>query len=456
MQTLTNDASIERKAVHSLLLVDDEPNVLKALKRLFRSDGYSIQLAENGAEGLKILEQEAVDLIISDMRMPQMDGAEFLGRAAERWPDTVRILLTGFADLDSTIEAVNKGKIYNYCSKPWEDHELKILVSHALEQKRLRDERQQLFEIINRQNDELKNLNAHLEDKVAQRTEQLKKSIQRTEQAHNALKKQYTDSIKTFARIIEMRPGIKSGRAKYVAELGLNIARNLGMSDTDVKNVLYAGLLLQIGKMSLPDELLVKPYYSLSPSDKKRFLKHAVEGQELLKGIEQLRKASELILHQYENYDGSGFPDALAGEGIPLGSRILAVIRDYVNYLDGSITGQAMPIEQVKNHLLTQKGNDYDPDIVDGFLDILSHAERGDDRPILEVSWTQLQEGMEIAEIFCNDILYLKDSLLTQKIINEIITLKEHGRQLSIKIRLGKNRQSNVQSTIANPSHREG
>ena len=437
-----NDASTELKTTANLLLVDDEPNVLKALKRLFRSPDYILHLAENGAEGLEILKREPIDLIISDMRMPQMDGAEFLAKAAEQWPETIRILLTGYADLESTIAAVNKGKIYNYCSKPWEDHDLKILVGHALEQKRLRDERQHLFQIINQQNTELKDLNAHLEEKVEQRTVQLQKSLQCIDQAHNALKKQYTDSIKAFARIIEMRPGIKSGRAKYIAEHARKVAQHMGTGDTEARNVLYAGLLLQIGKMSLPDELLAKPYYSMSYADKKRFLQHALEGRTLLKGIDQLKAASELIFHQYENYDGSGFPNALVGREIPLGARILAVIRDYVSYLDGSITGEALPIEQVKSHLSAKKGHNYDPDVVDAFLNVLSNAEPENSRPTVELSWTQLQPGMEIAEICCNDILYLKDRVLTQKIIDEILTLREHGSHLSIKVRLGDDRTS--------------
>jgi response regulator RpfG family c-di-GMP phosphodiesterase len=103
----------------NLLFVDDEANILKALKRLFRSADFSVHLAESGSEGLAILQQTPIDLIISDMRMPQMDGAEFLTRAAEQWPNTVRILLTGYADIESTIAAVNKGRIYSYCSKPW-------------------------------------------------------------------------------------------------------------------------------------------------------------------------------------------------------------------------------------------------------------------------------------------------------------------------------------------------
>ncbi|MEY4717604.1 MAG: hypothetical protein RL563_222, partial [Pseudomonadota bacterium] len=215
-----NEANIadSNPAVINLLFVDDEINILKALRRLFRGSEFQVQIAESGAEGLAILEQTAIDLVISDMRMPQMNGAEFLAQVAERWPDTVRVLLTGYADIESTVAAVNKGRIYCYISKPWEDNELKILVNNAVEQKRLRDERQRLFAIIERQNSELKDLNAHLEEKVDRRTEQLKLSLQKINQAHTQLKRQYIDSVKVFAKIIEMRPGIKSGHSLYIAE----------------------------------------------------------------------------------------------------------------------------------------------------------------------------------------------------------------------------------------------
>ncbi len=156
-----------------LLFVDDEPNVLKALRRLFHPENYTIYLAASGAEGLDILRRQPVDLIISDMRMPEMNGAEFLSRVLEQWPDTVRILLTGYADLESTIEAVNKGRIFNYCNKPWHDQELKFLVRNALVQKNLRTERDRLSIVVRQQNDELKMLNEQLEELVGYRTKQL-------------------------------------------------------------------------------------------------------------------------------------------------------------------------------------------------------------------------------------------------------------------------------------------
>jgi len=448
----------------AILFVDDETNVLKALRRLFHNEPYEIYLASSGAEGLEILQRNIVDLVISDMRMPEMNGAEFLTQVFMQWPDTIRILLTGYADFQSTIDAVNKGRIYNYCNKPWIDEELKLLVHNALEQKRLREERDRLSAIINLQNRELKELNEHLEEKVEERTEQLKKTMQNLDRANDSLKQQYMDSIRAFSHIIEMRPGIKSGQSKYIAEKALLVARELGMNTQDKKNLLYAGLLIQIGKMSLPDTLLAKPFHSMPPVDRYNYFKHAVEGEALLNGLTQLKAASILIRHQYERYDGSGFPNALAKQKIPLGSRILSVVSDYIAYLEGSMTGEAMSVSAAISQLVGRKRIYYDPDIVDTFVKVLKDTTIEEDvvvdlpalekswknsklfgsssttmeRPVIEISWIQLKPGMEIESIYFEGKPYIRNCIIDAKTILNINALRENtGKNPIIKIRVG-------------------
>jgi response regulator RpfG family c-di-GMP phosphodiesterase len=155
----SSQALVSEQQQPTLLLVDDEQNILSALRRLLRPRGYNVVTAISAAEGLKILEQENVDLVISDMRMPEMDGAEFLERTASRWPDTMRILLTGYADINSTIEAINKGAIYKYISKPWDENDLILSVQHALEKKFLEQERRRLEALTQQQNEQLKEFN---------------------------------------------------------------------------------------------------------------------------------------------------------------------------------------------------------------------------------------------------------------------------------------------------------
>ena len=157
----------------TLLLVDDEPGILSSLRRLLRMRGYTIHCAQSGQAGLEILERESVDLVISDMRMPEMDGARFLEQVRQRWPTTMRILLTGYADVASTVDAINRGEIYRYVAKPWDDADLQLTVRDALERQRLARENARLLALTQAQNDELKYLNASLEDKVKQRTAEI-------------------------------------------------------------------------------------------------------------------------------------------------------------------------------------------------------------------------------------------------------------------------------------------
>ncbi|MCX7185221.1 MAG: diguanylate cyclase [Nitrosospira sp.] len=146
----------------TVLFVDDDPNILASLKRLFRPFGYRVLTAEGGVQGLKILDRESVDLVISNMLMPEMNGAQFLEKVRAKWPETVRMLLSGYTEINATIEAINKGQIYRYICKPWEENDITLAVKHALQQKMLEREKQRLEALTHRQNEELKELNANL------------------------------------------------------------------------------------------------------------------------------------------------------------------------------------------------------------------------------------------------------------------------------------------------------
>lgn len=165
-----------------ILCVDDEKNVLKALRRLFmEEENYEILLAESGQEGLAVLEEEEdIRLIISDYRMPEMNGVEFLRQVNERWPETIRIVLSGFADTAAVVEAINLGQIYKFLPKPWNDEDLLSTIGSALDHQSLRWENNKLSQELKIRNAELKQVNAelqsvneHLEDLVELRTEEL-------------------------------------------------------------------------------------------------------------------------------------------------------------------------------------------------------------------------------------------------------------------------------------------
>lgn len=182
----------------TILLVDDEPNILKALQRLLRPEGYKILLAESGADGLITMATEKVDLIISDMRMPEMDGAMFLSLVRKRWPDTMRLLLTGHADMTQTVSAINQGEIYRFIAKPWQDEEFLIIVRQALEQLNLKRENDRLLRLTTEQNEQLKEANTTLESKVEQRTAELSQLVDFLELTQQNIKESFRTSLQVF------------------------------------------------------------------------------------------------------------------------------------------------------------------------------------------------------------------------------------------------------------------
>ncbi len=158
----------------TILCVDDEANVLKSLKRLFLDEEYEILTAESGKEGLILLEQhQPVQVVISDYRMPEMDGVAFFKEVHTRWPETIRIVLSGYADTAAVVAAINEGQVYRFIPKPWNDDELKVTIAKAVERYFLVETNNQLTMELQRANYELSRIAAQLEEKVTERTEEL-------------------------------------------------------------------------------------------------------------------------------------------------------------------------------------------------------------------------------------------------------------------------------------------
>lgn len=158
---------------HTVLCVDDEINILNSLKRLLRKESYRLLTASSGPEGLEILSQNNIDMVISDQRMPGMSGTDFLKQVKTLYPNIIRIILTGYTDVDSITEAINEGSIYKFFLKPWNDSNLMLEIRQALEQHDLIEANAQLNNMIAEQNEELRVINENLEQMVAERTRSL-------------------------------------------------------------------------------------------------------------------------------------------------------------------------------------------------------------------------------------------------------------------------------------------
>ena len=155
----------------TLLLVDDEENITSALVRLLRRDGYRILCANSGEAGLALLAQNKVGVIISDQRMPEMSGVEFLSKVREAFPDTVRIVLSGYTELNSVTDAINRGAVYKFLTKPWEDELLRANVEEAFQRYEMRMENARLARELEDANEELQKINCELEQRVEEKTD---------------------------------------------------------------------------------------------------------------------------------------------------------------------------------------------------------------------------------------------------------------------------------------------
>ena len=427
----------------SVLFVDDEVNILAALKRLFRPQGYRIHIAESGASALALLEQTPVDLVVSDMRMPEMNGAQLLEQVRNRWPETVRILLTGYAEMSATVDAINKGGIYRYIAKPWEENDLLMTVRHALDQKLLEREKQRLEALTFKQNEELQQLNASLENKVAERTAELQKTMGLLEKTHDRLKKSFIASIQVFSNLMELREGAAAGHSRRVADMARKLALKLGLSEIEAQEIMVAGLLHDIGKLALPDRLLQKPFSLMNMEERTEVCKHPTKGQAALMGLEQLKGAAALIRGHHERFDGLGYPDGLSAAAIPLGARILAVANDYDAVQCGTLLNQKFSPDAARKMIAEGRGKQYDPKVVEAFMDLFGRI--GELAPLqkpateLVLSATQLMPGMVLAhDLFSRDgmLLLSKEYILDEALIEQICNFEQtEGVRLEIHIR---------------------
>jgi len=422
----------------TVLCVDDEANILSALKRLFRPHGYTILTATSGQEALALLEKEHVDLVISDMRMPEMNGAQFLEQVKNRWPDTVRLLLTGYAEMSATVDAINKGGIYRYISKPWEDAAMVDLVREALERLNLEREKRRLEEVNRKQNAELKDLNANLEQRVKERTSEVEQTMNFLELAHEKMKKNFMTSVRMFASMIDMRAAKMAGHSRKVTDLARRVALQLQLKTNDFNDLMHAALLHDIGMLGLPDEVIEKPFSSLNNAERQEFVKHPEKGQLALMEFEDLKGATLIIRSHHERFDGQGYPDGLSGMAIPLGARILATVNDYDELQNGSLTSTPMKELEARAYICAARGTRYDPQVVDAFMVVLGVHQVKETSVLVNASG--LKVGMELTrDLTTADgiMLLSKGYILTEEIIGQIYTYeKSESKPLQIHVNI--------------------
>jgi response regulator RpfG family c-di-GMP phosphodiesterase len=242
---------------HSILCVDDEKNILNSLRRLLRQENYNLLTASSGAEGLKLLEETHVQLVISDQRMPEMSGVDFLSQVREKYPEIIRIILSGYTDVNSITEAINKGHIYKFILKPWDDQNFFLEIRQALQKYDLIEDNQRLHQQVLRQNEELKRMNENLEQIVAARTSELGLQNQALELSH---------------AILEDIP---------LSIIGLSAEGFVAVINRKTQQMRHSGFLIEIGQRAneiFPQQVIEKIRYVLSSAKACRIERCGLQG----------------------------------------------------------------------------------------------------------------------------------------------------------------------------------
>jgi len=419
---------------HTILCVDDEENILASLQRLFRKIDCKVLTAPSGEKALTMLKDQPVTMVISDERMPNMKGSEFLGRAKELAPDSIRILLTGYADVTSAITAVNQGGLFRYVTKPWDDNDLLTTVRAGLSQYELIHRNRRLEEQTRRQNEELAALNQTLEQRVAERTSALETHNQELQRLYELLEKDFFESLAMVVAVMEFHSPRLVGHSRRVAAHVERLAPFLALVEYDAKIIATAALLHDVGLIGIPHEILDKPDPLLNPAERALLQDHTRLGMETVMALSRLKMEGPIILSHHERYDGQGFPSGLKGEKIPLGARIIAVVEGYDHVLAPSYGAPIAALEKdAFEHVKAEQGKAYDPKVVEGFLRMLTEGSP----KARTVTVPDLGEGMVLAAHVSTPqgvLLATKGTLLTNSLIKRLQQLPSDKMPVDVEI----------------------
>ncbi|MBW2500730.1 MAG: response regulator [Deltaproteobacteria bacterium] len=350
---------------HTVLFVDDEVNILKALQRLLRSEPFEVLVASDPTEAFQLVERAQPQVIVSDQRMPEMTGVDFLAAVRDRHNDVVRMMLTGYTDMTIAVEAINRGEIYRLITKPWNDEELKATLRQAFDHHDLKAEIKRLNQVTREQNFKLQDMNKNLEEKVRERTKQL-------DGKNRELRTAYIQTIRALAEAIDAKDAYTRGHSERVAVYASRLGHQMGLRKELIERIYFAGLLHDVGKIGIPDAIITKPD-RLTPEEYEEIKKHPEIGAKILEPVEFLHHIVPCVRHHHEWYDGcnAGYPDRLAGDLIPLPSRVIVVADTVEAMTSDRPYRKALPIDDVVLELHKYSGTQFDPVVVDAFLKLL-------------------------------------------------------------------------------------
>ena len=370
----------------SILIVDDEPFVLSALKETLEREQYHVVAISSPLKALAILAERDFAVIISDQRMPEMMGLDFLIESKRLRPHTSRILITAVLSLPTLVDSINKGEIFRFIAKPWLREELTATVRNAVQRYDLITLNTALQAEALRLNSELKVANTTLEARVLD----LECQRQQLDTVNRELATSYEHSLELCRRILTTFDPVLGGQAKTLVEVCTRMAETEHFTEQERHVLRAAPLLCDLGLIGIPRELF-RAFRThperLTDRERSMLSNHPVFSQTLATFVDSRPALGETIRAHHERFDGRGYPDGLAGKNIPWPARCLAVAVDFVE--------SGLPKQAALDAILAGSGRAYDPEAVRLFLKVTQLARLP--RQVREIMLEELEPGMVLA-----------------------------------------------------------
>ena len=340
------------------VVADDEPRLRQVLGRLMRQEGFTCHEAASGVEGLELVGRLPVSLVLTDLRMPHMDGLELLRELRARHPDVAVVMITAVADVDMAVRALTLGAT-DYLTKPFNLDEVRARVAQAMEKRRLRLE--------------IRDYQEHLEARVAVQARRIEEL--------------FLAGIQSLVEALEVKDPYTRGHSDRVSRYSVEIARALGMDADMVRQVELGGHVHDVGKIGVREAVLNKPG-PLTDDEYLHIMQHPVVGWQILAPLmSDAPVALGIVRSHHERWDGEGIPDRLAGTDIPYEARIAAVADafDAMTSTRPYRPGRRMSVSAAIEEMEAHSGLQFDPDILEVFVrlvregavdDVIASAER--------------------------------------------------------------------------------
>ena len=344
-------------SVKKILIIEDDQDSVRTFTAIMKNSGFSIDVAFSGKEAKNLIKRSSPDLILLDINLPDVDGLSLIEEIKEGLTETAIIVITGHSSLDNAIKALRCGAS-DFFIKPVDLKALKKAVDRCLEEQEKAIENKRLYQ------------------EVAEQNIELEKMMKKIKGLNEELSEAYIETIKSLAEALEAKDSYTKSHSDIVADYAKKIAEKMGLPFYEIKKIFHSALLHDLGKMAIPDGILNKPG-PLSEKEWEEVRKHPGKSEEILKSLSFVTFLP-IIRHHHERYDGTGYPDKLSADMIPLGARILAVADSFEAMTRDRSYRKALSKERAIEEIKRCSGSQFDPKVVMAFLEVLrNEMEKG-------------------------------------------------------------------------------